>query len=112
MKFVLQHMLPRKLRYAKVYLEAGNASVFFSLDGASANWYASIGKRKGVEMSDKEYSRLRASVPAVETLDDDGRMLVIKNAQGFEEQWQKPQWVLTNLHRTVGKKPSQEERGN
>ena len=33
MKLVLEHMLPRKLRYAKVYLEAGSASVFFSLVG-------------------------------------------------------------------------------
>lgn len=99
MKFLLEHMLPRKLRWARVYLEAGNASVFFSLDGATANWSASIGRRREVEMSDKEYSRLRASVPAVETLDDDGRMLIVRNAQGYEEQWRKPQWVLTNLRK-------------
>jgi hypothetical protein len=37
MKFRLEHQLPKKLRYAKVYLEAGPASVFFSLDGTSAD---------------------------------------------------------------------------
>ncbi len=104
MKILLQHMLPRKLRYAKLYVEAGNASVFFSLDGASADWYASIGKQKGAEMSDKEYSRLRASLPAVETLDDDGRMLIVRNARGFEEQWRKPKWVLTRTRKAPGEK--------
>ena len=99
MKVLVEHMLPRKLRYAKVYLEAGGASVYFSLDGASADWYASIGRKRGVEMSDKEYSRLRANLPAVETLDDDGRMLVLRNAKGFEEQWRKPEWVLTRVRR-------------
>ncbi|MDV3292851.1 MAG: hypothetical protein LYZ70_01100 [Nitrososphaerales archaeon] len=104
MKLLLEHMLPRKLRYAKVYLEAGGASVFFSLDGASADWYASIGKKKAAEMSDKEYSRLRANLPAVETLDDDGRMLVVRNARGYEEQWRKPKWVLTRMRKLRGER--------
>jgi hypothetical protein len=102
MKIFLEHKLPRRLRYAKVYVEAGNASVFFSLDGSSADWYARIGRRKGIEMSDKEYSRLRANLPAVETLDDDGSMLIVRNARGFEEQWRKPKWVLTREGRTHG----------
>lgn len=99
MKVLVEHMLPRKLRYARVYLEAGSASVYFSLDGASADWYASIGRKRSVEMSDKEYSRLRANIPAVETLDDDGRMLVVRNAKGIEEQWRKPRWVLARVRR-------------
>ncbi len=99
MKVLVEHMLPRKLRYARIYLEAGSASVYFSLDGASADWYASIGRKRGVEMSDKEYSRLRANLPAVETLDDDGRMLVVRNANGIEEQWRKPHWMLTRVRR-------------
>ncbi len=102
MKVLLEHMLPRRLRYAKVYVEAGSASVFFSLDGTSADWYASIGKKKGAEMSDKEYTRMRANLPAVETLDDDGRMLVVRNARGYEEQWRKPKWVLTRMRKIRG----------
>ena len=99
MKFYLEHMLPRRLRYAKVYLEAGGASVFFSLNGSSANWHARIGRSGEVEMSDKDYSRLRATLPAVETLDDDGKMVIVKNAEGYEEQWRKPQWVLVNVRK-------------
>jgi hypothetical protein len=100
MRILFEHMLPKRLRYAKVYMEAGNASVYFSLDGTRANWHASIGRTRGVEMSDKEYSRLRANVPAIEVIDDDGRMLVVRNALGFEEQWRKPKWVLTRARRS------------
>jgi len=99
MKVLLEHKLPKKLRYAKVYVETGSASVYFSLDGDTADWHASIGRKKGVEMSDKEYSRLRANIPAIETLDDDGRTLVVRNALGFEEHWRKPRWVLTRARR-------------
>jgi hypothetical protein len=99
-KLLLEHRLPKKLRYAKVYFEAGSASVFFSLDGASADWHASIGKtKKDVEMTDGQYARLREAVPAVELLDDDGRNLIVRNAAGYDEQWQKPRWVLRRVHR-------------
>lgn len=99
MKVLLEHKLPKKLRYAKVYVETENASVYFSLDGTNADWHASIGRRKGVELSDKEYTRLRANVPAVETLDEDGRMLIVRNALGLEEHWEKPRWVLTRARK-------------
>ncbi len=99
MKILLEHKLPKRLRYAKVYVETESASVYFSLDGDSADWHATIGKKRGVEMSDKEYTRLRANIPAVETLDDDGRTLIVRNALGFEEHWRKPRWVLTRERR-------------
>lgn len=100
MKILVEHDLPRRLRFARVYMEAGTASVFFSLDGTTANWYASIGKKKGrLGMSDKEYSRLRASVPAVQTLDDNGEVVIVKNNKGYEEEWVKPQWVLTSVRK-------------
>jgi hypothetical protein len=94
LKFLLEHKLPRKLRYAKVYFEAGPTSLLFSLDGTSADWHASIGKKKGVEMTDAEYARLRMEIPAIELLDDDGRKVLIRNAAGIEELWEKPRWVL------------------
>lgn len=100
MKFYLEHMLPRRLRYARVYLEAGGASVFFSLNGNSANWQARVGRSGEVEMSDREYSRLRVALPAVETLDDDGKTFIVRNAEGNEERWRRPQWVLVNVRRT------------
>ena len=99
LKFLLEHKLPRRLRYAKVYFEAGTTSVVFSLDGSSADWHASIGRKKGVRLTDSEYARLRAELPAVEMLDDDGSSLVIKNAAGYEEMWEKPRWVLRRAHK-------------
>ncbi len=100
MKFLLEHRLPRKLRYAKVQLEAGSVSLSFHLDGRAADWHASIGEsNKEIEMTDREYSRLRKMVPAVETLDDDGENVIVRNAEGYEEQWQKPRWVLRQVHK-------------
>jgi hypothetical protein len=102
MKFRLEHALPRRLRYAKLYLEAGSASVSFNLDGNNADWHASIGKRPTKsQMTDREYSRLRASAPATEALGDDGRMVVVRNASGREETWLRPRWTLL---RTEGPK--------
>jgi hypothetical protein len=99
MKFVLEHRLPKRIRYAKVYFQAGPTSLFFSLDGTSADWHASIGKPKDVLLTDAEYSRLRAEVPALELLDDDGRNVLIRNASGQEELWEKPRWVLARARR-------------
>ncbi|HME19120.1 MAG TPA: hypothetical protein VKF15_05260 [Nitrososphaerales archaeon] len=95
MRFRLEHALPRRLRYAKVYLEAGTASISFSLDGANADWHAIIGRKpKSSLLSDREYSRLRASAPATEALGDDGRMFVVRSASGREETWLRPRWTL------------------
>lgn len=99
MKFLLEHRFPKRIRYAKVYFEAGPTSLFFSLDGTNADWHASIGKTKGLRLTDAEYSRLRAEVPAVELLDDDGRNVLIRNAAGQEELWEKPRWVLARAHK-------------
>ena len=100
LKFFLEHKLPKRLRYAKVYFEAGPTTLQFSLDGTSADWHASIRRRKSIEMTDAEYARLRANVPAVELLDDDGRNVLIKNAAGHEELWEKPRWVLTRSRKS------------
>ena len=96
----MEHALPRRLRYARILFQAGAASVSFSLDGSSADWHAQIGRsNKPIELSDKDYTRLRGDVPAVEMLDDDGKRVIIRNAAGYEEQWVKPRWVLTRVHR-------------
>jgi len=99
MKFLLEHKLPKKIRYAKVYFQAGSTSVLFSLDGSSADWHARIGRRKGIEMTDVEYARMREAVPAVELLDEDDRRVLIRNSAGYEELWEKPRWVLTRAHK-------------
>ncbi len=99
MKFLLEHKLPKRVRYARVYFEAGPTSLVFSLDGTSADWHASIGRRKGLELTDAEHARLRAETPAVELLDEDRHRVLIRNAAGYEELWEKPRWVLTRAHR-------------
>jgi hypothetical protein len=104
MKLKLEHALPRRLRYAKVYFEAAGASMFFSMDGSNANWQASIGRKKSGQlgMSDKEYTRFRASVPAVKMLDDNGQVVILEDAKGYEEQWRRPQWILMGLRKSDG----------
>jgi len=99
LKFLLEHKLPKKVRYARVYFEAGPTSLLFSLDGTSADWHASIGRRPGLGMTDAEYSRLRAELPAVELLDEDERTILVRNAAGYEELWEKPRWILTRTHK-------------
>ena len=99
MKFMLEHKFPRRLRYARVYFQAGPTSVLFSLDGASADWHATVGKRTRASMTDPEYARFRAQVPAVEQLDcEDGKVL-IRDAAGYEELWEKPRWVLESARK-------------
>jgi hypothetical protein len=99
LKFLLEHKLPNRLRYARVYFEAGPTSVQFTLDGTHADWHASIGRKRERELTDAEYSRLRAWLPAAELLDDDGNVILIRNAAGIEETWKKPRWVLSGVHR-------------
>lgn len=108
MKFLLEHKFPKRLRYARVYFEAGPTSVLFSLDGSSADWHASIGKRKETRMTDAEYARFRADVPAVELLDEDGTRVLIRDAAGFDELWEKPRWTLERTHKRLeaGAKPT------
>ena len=99
MKFLLEHKLPKKLRYAKVFFQAGPTSLLFSLDGTSADWHATIGRKQGVQLTDAQYSRLRSELPAVELLDDDGQRFLIRNAAGDEETWEKPRWTLARVHK-------------
>ena len=70
----------------------------FSLDGVNADWQACLGK-KGVELSDAEHAKLRAAIPAVELLDEDDRKVLIRNAEGYEDLWEKPRWILIRTHR-------------
>lgn len=102
MKFTLEHKLPRRLRYARIYFEAGPTSVLFSLDGASADWHASIGKKRSVGMTDPEYARFRALVPAVELLHSDGERVLIRDSAGYEELWEKPHWTLEGARKRKG----------
>jgi len=99
LKFLLEHKLPRRLRYAKVFFQAGPTSLLFSLDGTSADWHATIGRKQGVQLTDAQYSRFRSELPAIELLDDDGQRFMIRNAAGYEETWDKPRWTLSRVRK-------------
>jgi hypothetical protein len=91
-----------------MYLELGTASLYVTVDGSTASWSGSIGgSKKGSFVSDREYSRYRASNPAVELLDSDAERVILKSARGMEEEWLRPHWVLTGMRKTrVEKKPA------
>ena len=101
MKLMFKHNLPKRLRYARVYLEAASASLFFSLDGPHASWYASIGSsiKRPVALSDRDYSLHRASSKVVEVVDQDQERIILRTETGDEEEWVRPRWVLTGLRK-------------
>jgi len=101
MKLLLKHDLPRRLRSAQVYVEFLNASLYLSVDGAKASVMGSIGGQHGrpIAVSDREYSSYRASHDVVEVVDEDEERVVLKNAEGYEEEWLRPKWVLTGIRK-------------
>lgn len=102
MKLLLKHELPRRLRSAQVYVEFLNASLFLSVDGSKASVMGSIGPQQGkpIAISDREYSSYRASHDVVGVVDEDDDRVVLKNAEGFEEEWLRPRWVLNGVRRS------------
>jgi hypothetical protein len=101
MKVLLKHDLPRRLRSAQVYVEFLNASLYLSVDGSKASVMGSIGGQQGrpIAVTDREYSSYRASHEVVEVVDEDAERVVLKNAEGYEEEWLRPKWVLTGVRR-------------
>jgi hypothetical protein len=102
MKLLLRHELPRRLRSAQFYVEFLNASLFLSVDGSKASVMGSIGAQqsKPIAISDREYSSYRASHDVVGVVDEDDDRVVLKNAEGFEEEWLRPRWVLNGVRRS------------
>jgi len=102
MKLLLKHELPRKLRSAEVYVEFLNASLYLSVDGSKASVMGSIGPPhdKPVAITDREYSSYRASHEVVGVVDEDDDRVVLKTAEGNEEEWIRPRWVLNGVRRS------------
>jgi hypothetical protein len=102
MKLSLKHDLPRRLRSAEVYVEFLNASLYLSVDGPKASVMGSIGSQQSrpIAVTDREYSSYRASHGAVEVIDQDEDRVVLKTAEGYEEEWIRPRWVLNGVRRT------------
>lgn len=102
MKLLLKHDLPRTLRSAEVYVEFLNASLHVSVHGSKASMVGSIGAQPGrpIAISDREYSSYRASHDVVGVVDEDEDRVVLKNAEGLEEEWLRPRWVLNGVRRS------------
>lgn len=101
MKLLVKHELPRRLRSAQVYVEFLNASLYVSVDGSKASVMGSIGGQQSRPMAitDREYSSYRASHDVVGVVDQDEERVVLKNAEGYEEEWLRPRWVLNGVRR-------------
>ena len=100
MRLLVHHELPKRLRYAKVYMELANASLFFSLDGSKASIYGSIGTSgKPIALSDSDYARHRTSSRVVQVLDQDDDRFVVETEHGLEEEWVRPKWVLVGVRK-------------
>src|SRR5450759_353733 len=101
MKLLVKHELPRRLRSAQVYVEFLNASLYVSVDGSKASVIGSIGGKQSrpIAITDREYSSYRASHDVVGVVDQDEERVVLKNAEGYEEEWLRPRWVLNGVRR-------------
>ena len=102
MKLLLKHELPRKLRSAEVYVEFLNASLYLSVDGSKASVMGSIGAQQGkpVAITDREYSSYRASHEVVGVVDEDEDRVILKTAEGNEEEWIRPRWILNGIRKS------------
>lgn len=102
MRLLLKHELPRKLRSAEVYVEFLNASLYVSVDGSKASMMGSIGSQHGkpVAITDREYSSYRASHDVVGVVDEDEDRVILKTAEGNEEEWIRPRWILNGVRRS------------
>jgi hypothetical protein len=107
MKLLFKHELPRRLRSAQVYLEFLNASLYVSVDGSKASMMGSIGGQQSrpIAISDGEYSCYRASHDVIGVVDEDDDRVVLKTAEGFEEEWIRPKWVLNGKRRVRDSRP-------
>lgn len=101
MRVFLKHELPRKLRSAQVYVEFLNASLYLSVDGSKARMMGSIGGQqdKPLAITDRQYSSYRASHGVVGVVDEDEERVVLKTADGNEEEWIRPRWILNGIRR-------------
>jgi hypothetical protein len=107
MKLSVKHELPKRLRSAQVYVEFLNASLFVSVDGSKASVTGSVGAQqaKPIAITDREYSSYRASHDVVGVVDEDEERVVLKTAEGNEEEWIRPRWILNGIRRARQQTP-------
>ncbi|MEM3386323.1 MAG: hypothetical protein QXN08_01430 [Nitrososphaerales archaeon] len=95
-KIVLDHALPHKLSYLRVYAEMGYARLYLSFDSGNIQWFGKIEKKKSVSraITDKEYFAHRLKHPIKKVLMEDEDEIVVETKDGVEERWLKPRWLL------------------
>ncbi|MBI4257579.1 MAG: hypothetical protein HY619_01365 [Thaumarchaeota archaeon] len=96
MKIVLQHALPRKIDYLKLFASIGSASFYLSVNGRNVQWLGRIEAARSQRRSftDQEYVRYRMYHPVDEILAENSEEVVVRTKEGVEEQWLKPKWLL------------------
>ncbi len=96
MKIVLDHALPHKLDYLRVYAELGYARLYLSFDSGNIQLFGKIEKNKSNPraITDKEYFAYRLRHPLKNVLMEDEDELVVETEDGLEEAWLKPRWLL------------------
>lgn len=98
-KIVLDHALPYKLSYLRVYAEMGYARLYLSFDSGNLEWFGKIEKKRSISraLTDKEYFAHRLKHPIKKVLMDDGDEIVVETKDSVEERWLKPKWFLREV---------------
>ena len=98
-KIVLDHALPRKLSYLRLYAEMGAARLYLSFDSGNLQWFGKIEKNRSVSrtMTDREYLAYRLKHPIKKVLAEDEDEIIVETKDGAEERWLKPRWLLREV---------------
>jgi hypothetical protein len=98
-KIVLDHALPHKLSYLRLYAEMGSARLYLSFDSGNLQWFGKIEKNRSITrtLTDKEYFAHRLKHPIRKVLAEDKDEILIETKDGVEERWLKPRWLLREV---------------
>jgi hypothetical protein len=100
LKVILEHALPTKVDYFRVFAEVGRANLFLSVDGLEFRCHARLKNQRSRRadvprtFSDSEYTRYRMSHPVKKILAKDEDEVVVKTDDNVEETWFLPRWLL------------------
>jgi len=98
-KIVLDHALPHKLSYLRLYAEMGYARLYLSFDSGNLQWFGKIERNRNTSrtLTDKEYLYHRLKHPVKKVLVEDEDEIVVETKDGAEERWLKPRWLLREV---------------
>lgn len=98
-KIVLDHALPHKLSYLRIYAEVGYARLYLSFDSGNIQWFGKIEKKRSISraITDRGYFAHRLKHPIRKVLMEDEDEIVVETYEGVEERWLKPRWLLREV---------------